>query len=382
MTAMRVYSPKAGLLATLAAATLLAGCATGSPASDHSASGGAESAGADGAASGQSGSAEDKNVTLVVHDSFPADEFAAAASEATGYNVEVIAAGDGGELSSQLVLTKGAPLADAFFGVDNAFASRLIENEVTAPFTPADPLPGSAAQLAAELSPEDASGEYAMVPIDQGATCMNIDPAWFAAKDIPEPVTYEDLAAEEYRGLTVLIDPTSSSTGASFLTGTVAEFGEDGFADYWQRLSANEPRLVQSWDEAYYTQFTGAEGGTYPIVLSYSSSPAYTVNEAGTSSSTKALLETCSSQIEYAGILEGAANPAGAAAVVDYLLSPDFQSTIPETMYMYPIDPAAELPREWAEFAPLPTSPHDLPAPVIGADFESWLKTFSDATGW
>ena len=59
--------------------------------------------------------AETEKVTLVVHDSFPNDEFAEAASAATGYDVEVISAGDGGELTNKLVLTAGAPIADAFF---------------------------------------------------------------------------------------------------------------------------------------------------------------------------------------------------------------------------------------------------------------------------
>lgn len=58
-------------------------------------------------------------VTLVVHDSFPNEDFAKAASEAAGYDVKVVSAGDGGELTSQLVLTQSAPIADAFFGVDS-----------------------------------------------------------------------------------------------------------------------------------------------------------------------------------------------------------------------------------------------------------------------
>ena len=322
---------------------------------------------AGGAAADESGS---NTVTLIVHDSFPNEEFAAAASEATGYTVEVVSAGDGGELSSQLVLTQGTPVADAFFGVDNVFASRIADG-VSEPYLPQD-LPARAEEFL-----YDAEGS--LVPVTLGATCINIDPAWFAEHGIAEPQSYEDLADETYRGLSVLLDPTSSSTGASFLIGTVSAFGEDGFADYWAQLAANDVRIAQGWDEAYYTHFTQGGGGTYPIVLSYSSSPAYTVTEDGTGTTTKALLDTCSSQVEYAGVLQGAANPEGAKAVVEYLLSREFQDTIADTMYVYPIDAEAYLPAEWAEFAPVPSAPHDLTPAEIGAGREGWLKTWSDA---
>ncbi len=297
-------------------------------------------------------------VTLIVHDSFPNEDFAKAASEATGYDVKVVSAGDGGELTSQLVLTQSAPVADAFFGVDNVFLSRLVDGGVIA-------------------------GEDAAKPVTQSATCINIDPAWFAERGVAEPKDYEDLAKEQYKGLSVILDPSTSTTGASFLIGTVAKFGEEGFADYWKKLAANDTRVEQGWTEAYNGQFTQGGGeGTYPIVLSYSSSPAWTVTEDGKSTTTKALLDTCSTQIEYAGVLEGAANPEGAQAVVDYMLSREFQDTIADTMYVYPVDAEAYVPADWQQFAPMPSAPNDLTPAEIGKGRDSWLKEWSEATGW
>lgn len=335
--------------------------------------------GLSGCAAGGGSAASDgagaETVTLVVHDSFPNDDFAAAASAATGYQVEVITAGDGGELTNQLVLTQAAPIADVFFGVDNSFASRLVDYDVVDPYIPAG-LPERAAEHA-----YDASGSLTAVTF--GATCINIDPAWFPAHDLAAPASYEDLADPRYAGLAVLLDPTSSSTGASFLVGTVAAFGEDGFADYWSRLAANGVRLEQGWTEAYNGQFTqGGGDGTFPIVLSYGTSPAWTLTEDGTASTTEALLDTCSSQVEYAGVLKGAENPDGARAVIDYLVSGEFQDTIADSMYMYPIDAEAYVPAEWQQFAPIPSDPNDLPAAEIGAGREAWLKAWADATGW
>lgn len=310
-------------------------------------------------------------VTLIVHDSFPNEAFAEAASAATGYDVEVVGSGDGGELANQLVLTQGAPLGDAFFGVDQIFASRVVDADVAEDYVP-EGLPEDAAALAVD-------GSDALVPIDRGATCFNIDPVWFADQGIAAPETYEDLLKPEYRELTVLLDPAASSTGASFLVGTVAYFGADAYADYWSDLVENGARVEQGWSDAYYGQFTqGGEGGTRPIVLSYSSSPAATIADDGSSTSA-ALLDTCSSQVEYAGVLEGAENPEGARAVVDYLLSGEFQDTIAETMYMYPVDPEASVPEEWEQFAPLPEEPHDLPSDGIAAGLTDWQKAVADA---
>lgn len=351
------------------AVAALTGCATGG-----GAQAGAQPAGDDA-----------KSVTLVVHSSFPNEEFAAAASAATGYDVEVISAGDGGELTNKLVLTQGAPIADAFFGVDTIFASRLLESGAVEPYTPAA-LPAGAESFAVATDDNEAAAiaETGLVPVDFGATCVNIDPSWFAERNLTEPTSYADLTKPEYRDQMVLLDPTASSTGASFLVGTVAAFGEDGYVDYWQDLLDNGARIEQGWSDAYYGQFTqGGESGEKPIVVSYASSPAFTVNEAGDASSTKALLDTCTRQAEYAGVLTGAANPEGARAVVDYLVSNEFQTTVPEAMYMNPVDETVALPEAWAKFAPEPTAEqaHDLSAVKIEQGRETWLRTLGDEIG-
>lgn len=322
-----------------------------------------------------SSEADANTVTLVVHDAFPNEAFAKAASAATGYDVEVITAGDGGELTNKLVLTKGAPIGDAFYGIEKSFASRVVNNGVTDTYLAVD-LPASAADYAF-----DDSGS--LTPVDAGATCINIDTAWFAERGIAEPTNYEDLTKPAYKDLTVLLDPLTSSTGGSFLIGTVSAFGEDGYLDYWQRLLDNGARLEQNWSDAYYGQFTATGEGSKPIVLSYSSSPTATLSEDGTSTSSRALLDTCTSDVEYAGVLAGAANPEGARAVIDYLVSDEFQSTIPTDMYMYPVSSDIALPADWAEFAPLPTPEqlNNLDAAAIDAGREGWLKDLGNQIG-
>ena len=64
-------------------------------------------------------------------------------TDQTGFTAKIQPAGDAGALTNKLVLTKGSPIADVVYGVDNAFASRAVEEGVLAAYTP-DTNPGAA----------------------------------------------------------------------------------------------------------------------------------------------------------------------------------------------------------------------------------------------
>src|SRR6478752_1482098 len=114
-------------------------------------------------------------VTLVTHDSFAlSDGILADFEKQTGLKVEVVQPGDGGTLANQLVLTKDAPLGDLTFGIDNTFASRVVDEGVVAKSSNPDAFEG------------------ALVPVDYGDVCINVDHTWFASPDLAEPVTLED----------------------------------------------------------------------------------------------------------------------------------------------------------------------------------------------
>jgi thiamine transport system substrate-binding protein len=97
-----------------------------------------------------------------------------------------------------------------------------------------------------------------------------------------------------------------------------------------------------------------------------------------TSAPTGALLDTCFRQIEYAGVLTGAKNPAAAQKVVDWLLSAQFQAQIPETMYVYPVDQKVKLPAAWKKYAPVAKDPATVPAADISANRDAWVGSWSD----
>lgn len=308
------------------------------------------------------------SITLVTHDSFAvSDETLAAFTEQTGITVTQVAPGNGGALVNQLVLTKESPLGDLAFGVSDTFASRGIAEGVFAPYTSPN-LPESAKPYLL--------GD-ALTPIDFSDVCLNADLAWFESHDLTPPATFDDLLLPEYSDLTVVTNPATSSPGLNFLVATIAAQGEDGWADYWAALRNNGLKVVDGWSDAYYVDFTGAGGdGDRPIVLSYSSSPPFTLDDDG-QSTTVALLETCSRQIEYAGVLEGAKNPEGARAFIDFMLSEQFQSELPEQMYVYPIDSEVALPSDWAQFAPKSPAPFALTPEQIDAGRTGWIEEWT-----
>lgn len=313
-------------------------------------------------------------ITLVTHDSFAlSDGLLEQFTAETGIAVTQVAPGDGGALVNQLVLTKASPLGDVVFGVDTTFASRAVEEGVFAPYT-SPALPASAEQYLL--------GD-ALTPIDFSDVCLNVDLDFYTESGQQPPATLQDLLAPEYAGQTVVTNPATSSPGLAFLLATVAAFGEPdeegngGWVAYWEALRDNDLMVVDGWSDAYYVDFSGGGGdGQFPVVLSYASSPPATLGPDG-EPTTAALLDTCFRQVEYAGVLAGAANPEGAQAFIDFLLSPEVQTDVPGSMYVYPVDDTVALPPEWEQFAPLAAAPRGLAAEEISANRRDWIDLWT-----
>lgn len=312
-------------------------------------------------------------VVLVTHESFVLpDEVQAAFEEQSGYELVVRASGDAGSLTNKLVLTKDDPTGDVAFGVDNTFASRALEEGVFEGYE--HPTPAGVSDF--ELPGDD---EHALTPVDNGNVCVNVDDTWFETEGIAPPETLDDLTDPTYEDLFVLPSAATSSPGLAFLLTTIAAKG-DAWPDYWADLMDNGALLTSGWSEAYQGDFTQGGGkGERPIVLSYDSSPAFTVDgEGGTT--TSALLDTCFTQVEYAGVLAGAANPEGARALVDFMTGPEVQSALPDSMYVFPVVDDTPLPEDWATFAQQPTDPWEVDPAEVAANRDDWLTQWRDVT--
>ena len=341
-------------LAAVLAAALLGGCSLVGESSDRD----------------TDASAND-TVVLVTHDSWALPKKVVAAFEReSGYRLEVEAAGDAGTLTNKLVLTADDPTGDVAFGVDNTFASRALDAGV---FDTAgvEPAPGAEAYALPD-------GADRLLPVDTGGGCVNVDTTWFADRGTDPPRTLDDLTEPAYRDLFVTPGAATSSPGMAFLLATIAAYG-DRWPDYWAELMANGTKLTSGWTDAYYVDFTQGGGqGTRPIVLSYDSSPAFTLD--GGTSTTEALLDTCFQQVEYAGVLAGAANPEGARAFLEFLEGPEAQAALPESMYVFPVREGTELPADWATFARRPADPATLDPAEISSQRDVWLTTWTEVT--
>ncbi|MDR1427333.1 MAG: thiamine ABC transporter substrate-binding protein [Bifidobacteriaceae bacterium] len=310
-------------------------------------------------------------VRLVTHDSFAvSDGIFEQFTAQTGYTVEVIPAGDAGQMVNQLILTKDNPIGDAVFGIDNTFASRALAEGILESLSESVLAPGA--------EPFAVEGGGDLAPVDYSDVCVNIDHEWFAERDLVEPVTLQDLARPEYKDLLVVENPATSSPGLSFLLATIGAFGEDGWRDYWADLVAGGVRAVDGWSDAYYVDFSGPSSeGDRPLVVSYASSPPAEVPQGAVEAPTAALLDTCFRQVEYAGVLAGSANQPAATALVEFLGTVPFQEDMPGSMWVYPVNPDAAIPEDWEAYAPLAAHPWQVSAEAIAANRERWIEEWA-----
>lgn len=316
-------------------------------------------------------------LTVMTHDSFSISETVVKSFEdANQVSVSFLKSGDTGEALNKAILARNAPLADVFFGVDNTFITRALDADIFEPYaSPA--LEGIPAEF--RLDP----GHRAL-PVDYGDVCINYDKAFFASAGLAVPGRLEDLVRPEYRGLLVTENPASSSPGLAFLLATVRHFGDPAYLDYWKDLRANGVVVVDGWETAYYTAFSGSSGkGPQPMVVSYATSPAAEVMFASsplTDSPTASITgpDMCFRQIEFVGILKGTPQTELSRRFVDFMLSAEFQADIPGQMFVYPVHPGVTLPAEFTSFAQSPAQPATLPPADIALHREEWIRAWTD----
>ena len=276
-------------------------------------------------------------LTVITHDSFELDKTLIASFEAqNNAKVRLIRGGDAGELLNRLILTRARPIADVVYGLDNTLAARARAAGLLEPYTSA-----RLGDVPAALR-LDGSG---LNTVDYGYVAFNYDRAWFRKAGLALPTTLDELATPRYAGLTAVESPATSSTGLAFLLATTAHYGQAAALAWWKKARAGGMKVTRGWSDAYNKEFT-RNGGKYPIVLSYASSPAAEVAYAENydpahlpaESPTANLLLPGSSflQLEGVGVLKGSQQAALARKFVDFMLSPAVQTDFPTRMWVYP----------------------------------------------
>jgi thiamine transport system substrate-binding protein len=286
--------------------------------------------------------AQTKELVIYAYDSFvaewgPGPKVIPQFEKANNCKVTLVSKGDAGQVLSAAVLEKAAPKADVLVGLDNNLVGKAIKADVLQPYTPKN--------LALIEKGLDFDPTHHLVPFDYGFFSL----VWDSQKLPNPPKTLADLARPEYAKKLILMDPRTSTPGLGFLATVVAAKGEK-WADFWKTLKPSILTVTSGWD-AGYGMFTQGEA---PLVISYTTSPAYHVQNDKTDRY-KAIVfpEGLVQQVEGAGIVKNARHADLAKAFIEFMLTPAFQGELPLTQWMYPVNPSIQLPASYGA-APKP----------------------------
>lgn len=312
------------------------------------------------------GAAQPKPANEVVvwtYDSFtsewgPGPQIAENFKAETGISVRFVTQGDGGTLLSRLIAEGTKADADIILGLDQNLAPRALASGLLRPFKPAG---ADAIPAALILDPD-----FRLIPFDYSYFAVVYD----SERISRPPRNLEDLTREEFKGKLILMDPRTSTPGLGFLAWTMEVYGKE-WPEYWRRLAPSILTISEGWDTGYGL-FTAGEA---PMVLSYTTSPAYHLEFEQTERYKAALFsEGHPVQIEAAGLLAAAKRPENAKRFLDFMLSEGFQSVIPVTNWMYPVT-GLTLP---ASYRLAPKSPRTLlPSAPSDGDLARWAGIFS-----
>jgi thiamine transport system substrate-binding protein len=299
-----------------------------------------------------------KELVIWTYDSFnsewgPGPDVARVFEEKTGIKINWVSPGDAGEIVSRLLLEGKDAGADIILVVDQNLAPRVLSSGLLEAYRPA-----GADKISSELV------------LDRDFRLSPFDYSYFAfvynSEDLPVPPrSLEELTSPQYRQSIILMDPRTSSPGLGFF-GWVKEVYGSGWQDYWRRLQPSILTVAGGWSSGYGL-FTRGEA---PLVLSYTTSPAYHLEYEDTEQYKAAIFTGGHAlQIEAAGLLAAARNKDNAKLFLDFMLSPDFQSIIPLTTWMYPVTDIPLPP----SFRINPKSDKPLmPGPVSEAELNEW----------
>ncbi len=191
------------------------------------------------------------------------------------------------------------------------------------------------------------------------------------------PKSLDELVNGDPAQKIVLEDPRSSTPGLGFLLWMKSVYG-DKAAEAWAKLRPRILTTTPGWSEAYGL-FTKGEA---PMVLSYTTSPAYHAIAENTQRYKAAeFSEGHYLQIEVAGLIEASPERALAAKFLAFMMGPGFQDQIPTNNWMFPAgSTSAPLPEAFGALVkPAKTflySPEDV-AKNRRAWIDEWLNAAS-----
>lgn len=285
-----------------------------------------------------------------------------------GKKLELVTFPSMGEAINQIVLEGKKTKADVILGVDNSMYPKISDRGLL------ETLP---AELAVNLELPIRDG--VLVPFDYGYLAVVYDSRRRPAQ---KPViSLKDLSTDAaFRKKLAVVDPRTSSLGASFLRYTHKVLSDSEFKGFWSVMEKQLFRLPPSWTSAYGL----FSNGDVDFTLSYTTSPAYHLIQEKKDHVRAILFEEGQFlQWEGVAILKQAQEKSQAIAFLKIALSEEAQKAIPTTNWMYPVRKNVPVPSEYAK---LPK-----PIKVIQSDdkddanyqriLESWERAYIGRKG-
>jgi len=266
-----------------------------------------------------------ETLTVYTYESFVADwgpgpKVKEAFEKDCGCALNWVAVTDGVAMLNRLKLEGTGTQADVVLGLDTNLTA---EAKATGLF-------GPHGQDASRLTLPIAWTDDTFLPYDYAHFAVIYDTekmpavkAYKSLKDLVESASDEKI---------ILEDPRTSTPGLGFLLWVKEVYG-DKAAEAWTKLKPRILTTTPGWSEAYGL-FTKGEA---PMVLSYTTSPAYHIIAEKTERyQAMKFSEGHYLQVEVAGIIANSPEKQLAQKFLAFMEGPGFQDAIPENNWMFP----------------------------------------------
>jgi len=271
------------------------------------------------------GSAQDKKVlTVYTYESFvsewgPGPKVKAAFEKTCDCTVNFVGVADGVALLNRLKLEGASSKADVVVGLD----TNLIAEAKDTGLFEASGIDTSAAKVPGGFKDD------VFVPYDYGHFAVVYDTQ--TLKNPPKSL--KELVEGDPSQKIAIQDPRTSTPGLGLLLWVKSVYG-DKAPEAWAKLKDRVLTVTPGWSESYGL-FTKGE---VPMVLSYTTSPAYhMVAEHSERYQAASFEEGHYIQIEVAGLLKNAPEKELGKTFLSFILTPGFQDAIPENNWMMPV---------------------------------------------
>ncbi|MEO0382243.1 MAG: thiamine ABC transporter substrate binding subunit [Pseudomonadota bacterium] len=310
--------------------------------------------------------ADDRTLTIYTYDSFVADwgpgpVLTEAFEAECDCIIEWVAPGDGVAVLNRLRFEGDSTDADLVLGLDTNLTAEAVATGLIAPHQ-------------VDVSVLDlpiAWTDDSFVPFDFGYFAVVYDTQAISTP----PTSLVDLIEGDADQPIVLQDPRTSTPGLGFMLWMKAVYGDEA-GEKWAQLSERILTVTPGWSEAYGL-FTSGEA---PMVLSYTTSPAYhMVVEEDERYQAAAFEEGHYMQIEVAAAVEGSPEIDLARDFMAFLIAPEAQSVLPVTNWMLPVAPGSEALPEPFERLVTPADALLLDPETVAAERQGWIEEWLDA---